>query len=253
MSLDRDLNRVERMLRLLFYLLALRFGRTVQELAERFEVGERTIRRDLRTLKINIPRNYQLIRVSGPEGKMRYRIIEILERAPIIGMAGSVVMVRSLAPNILESLIKLPEIQEPEMTYKERITQILNLPKKFARKIFQSPKSASLAKITDAKLSNQACAIKYEDEKKIKKFRILPLEIFNYKNSIYLLAKDFNKKAISILPFSGIRDIEILGHLRFKQRFSAQDYNKLLKNLVKSKEKKKGFNMRRLAKSVFRP
>ena len=239
-----DLKRVERILELHFYLSNLRFGRTVEELAERFGVHARTVRRDLALFAAM--RFLNLVKETRPDKKAIYRIkreeLEVVfYRKPVYRK-----LAQSIGSEDMEARGKFSdEIQEAQKV------NIINLPKKYFRRIYDTDESNLLGKIVEAISNSKICKLSYHDGKKLKKSKIVPIHLMNFKNTIYVLAQDVSDKTFKIISPKRVKDFEVTPeHFKPKEELDKSGLQKLLEYLTKSKNKPKGFKLKGILGSV---
>lgn len=252
MCLPKDLTKTERMFLLYFYLQTLRWGKTLQELADKYSVSERTMRRYLQD--IDLVRFIKLVKDVGPDGRTRFKIEKEVylgpkTPGPLIGVG---VMVRGYDGDLFKRAESLERDKEEKL---RKILGISSFSKRFLNRLFRRQSDTMLENLLEAKLHNIICIIKYDAENKLKTYKVLLLEIFRHRNSIYLLTRVTSNNALKILSYRRVRglkfDLDAPAFHLSKLDVHTTDYRKLLDHFIKRRNKKKVSNVSRALRSMI--
>ncbi|NIP39647.1 MAG: WYL domain-containing transcriptional regulator [Candidatus Dadabacteria bacterium] len=186
-------------------------GVTVEEIAEAVYKSEKTVRRDLKSIEGNIF-GINLIKDRGPDNRYRYRIekqaatfrplllntYEVLALYFIRGFA-HFKDIPFMQSNLKEVFNKI-DLTASEAKknagndFFNRVSNLFILPRELGGKIYgERNKLNFLEKIIEAALDFRICEITYGKGNKEKEYRIAPLHFFNYRDAIYVLARNLSK------------------------------------------------------------
>jgi predicted DNA-binding transcriptional regulator YafY len=186
-------------------------GVTVQEIADAVLKSEKTVRRDLKSIEGNIF-GINLIKDRGADSKYRYRIekhaatfrplllntYEVLALYFIRGFA-HFKDIPFMQGNLKEVFKKI-DLTASEAKknagndFFNRVSNLFILPRELGGKIYgERNKLSYLEKIIEAALDNRICEIIYGKGDTEKEYKIAPLHFFNYRDAIYVLARNLSK------------------------------------------------------------
>ncbi len=173
--------------------------------------SEKTVRRDLKSIEGNIF-GINLIKDRGPDNRYRYRIekqaatfrplllntYEVLALYFIRGFA-HFKDIPFMQENIKEVFKKI-DLTASEAKknagndFFNRVSNLFILPRELGGKIYgERKKLVYLEKIIEAALDFRVCEIVYGKGNKEKEYEIAPLHFFNYRDAIYVLARNLSK------------------------------------------------------------
>lgn len=186
-------------------------GVTVEEIAEAVVKSEKTVRRDLKSIEGNIF-GINLIKQRGEDNKFRYRIEKqaatfrplLLNTYEVLALY----FIRGFAhfkdiPFMQENLHEV--FKKIDLTASEakknagndffnRVSNLFILPRELGGKIYAEKKKLNyLERIIEAALDHKICEITYGKGKTEKEYKIAPLHFFNYRDAIYVLAKNMSR------------------------------------------------------------
>jgi predicted DNA-binding transcriptional regulator YafY len=186
-------------------------GVTVQEIADAVLKSEKTVRRDLKSIEGNIF-GINLIKDRGADSRYRYRIekqaatfrplllntYEVLALYFIRGFA-HFKDIPFMQGNLKEVFKKI-DLTASEAKknagndFFNRVSNLFILPRELGGKIYgERNKLSYLEKIIEAALDNRICEIIYGKGDTEKEYKIAPLHFFNYRDAIYVLARNLSK------------------------------------------------------------
>lgn len=183
-------------------------GLTEDEISEKLGKSKKTVRRYLESIECSIF-GLDLLKERGPDRRYRYRVEkhatpfrplvlnanEILSLYFIRGFAHfkDVSFVQQNLLGVFDK-IKLSAKEAKERSgydFYEKVSNLFVLPKELGGKIYNDEGEVdSLNNLVLGALSHKVCEISYGSSNEIKKYLIGPLHFFNYRDAIYLLAKN---------------------------------------------------------------
>lgn len=224
-------------------------GVTVEEIAEAVYKSEKTVRRDLKSIEGNIF-GINLIKDRGPDNRYRYRIekqaatfrplllntYEVLALYFIRGFA-HFKDIPFMQSNLKEVFNKI-DLTATEAKknagndFFNRVSNLFILPRELGGKIYgEKSRLIFLEKIIEAALDFRICEITYGKGKKEKKYRIAPLHFFNYRDAIYVLARNLSKpeyekeNIIVSMALHRIKELEIIeDNFDYPGDFDVEEY-----------------------------
>ncbi len=186
-------------------------GVTVYEIADAVLKSEKTVRRDLKSIEGNIF-GISLIKKRGTDNRYKYRIEKqaatfrplLLNTYEVLALY----FIRGFAhfkdiPFMHENLKEV--FKKIDLTASEakknagndffgRVSNLFILPRELGGKIYgEKNKLGYLEKIIEAALDFRICEIIYGKGDAEKKYKIAPLHFFNYRDAIYVLARNLSK------------------------------------------------------------
>ena len=186
-------------------------GVTVTEIAEAVLKSEKTVRRDLKSIEGNIF-GIDLIKARGADNRYRYRIekqaatfrplllntYEVLALYFIRGFA-HFKDIPFMQGNLKEVFKKI-DLTASEAKknagndFFNRVSNLFILPRELGGKVYgERNKLGFLEQIIEAALDFRICEIIYGKGDTEKEYKIAPLHFFNYRDAIYVLARNLSK------------------------------------------------------------
>lgn len=211
------------------YLSGLKTGLTVEELSKDIGRSEKTVRRYLDSMEHSIF-DIDVIKERGYDRKFRYRIEKhATPFRPIFLNSYEIVALNFIRgfshfkdfPVIQENLnnifrkISLSAKETREKTgndFQERVSNLFVLPLELGGKVYvEKGQVGHLENIIRAAIDGKVCSIFYGGGEMRKSYRIAPLHFFNYRDVIYVVAKDLKDPEVSYKNFAmhRVRILEI--------------------------------------------
>ena len=211
------------------YLSGLKTGLTVEELSKEIGKSEKTIRRYLESMEHSIF-DIDVIKERGYDRKYRYRIEKhATPFRPIFLNSYEIVALNFIRgfshfndfPVIQENLnnifrkISLSAKESLEKTgndFQERVSNLFVVPLELGGKVYVKKEQVShLENLVKAAIEGNACDIVYGAGDTRKEYKITPLHFFNYRDVIYIVAKDFNDTEVTYKNFAmhRVRSLEV--------------------------------------------
>ena len=243
---------------LIEYLSSLKIGLTVEELAREIGKSEKTVRRYLNSMEHSIF-DIDVIKERGADRKYRYRIEKhAAPFRPILLNTYEIVALNFIRgfshfkdfPVIQDNLnsifdkISLSAKETRLRTgnnFHERVSKLFVLPLELGGKVYgKKEQFAHLKTLIKASLDQNICNFIYGAGEKNKNYRLAPLHFFNYRDVIYLIAKDLNDRANKFKNFAlhRIKQIDVLENDYFTYPENFDIENHLRKNMFKFDDKK---------------
>lgn len=253
--LDDTVGKFDRIYYLIEYLANLNNGLTVEDMAAETGKNEKTIRRDLQSIRAIMGLN--VLEVRGPDRKIRYRIEkhavpfrplvfnieEILTLYFIRGFA-HFKDIGHIQRNINEIFkkIKLEAVEAKKRSgnqFHERVCNLFVLPKELGGKVYNGDDEIGfLQKLVGAAIDHKICEITYGNGESGKVFKIAPLHFYNYRDAIYLLTKNiemsdkYSRNIFTDLALHRIKGLNVLNekfeyptNLDLKKHFKSGPFN----------------------------
>ena len=224
-------------------------GVTVVEIADAVLKSDKTVRRDLKSIGGNIF-GINLIKNRGSDNRYRYRIekqaatfrplllntYEVLALYFIRGFA-HFKDIPFMQKNLKEVFKKI------DLTASEakknagndffgRVSNLFILPRELGGKIYgERNKLNYLEKIIEAALDFRICEIGYGKGDTEKKYKIAPLHFFNYRDAIYVLARNlskakyYNENVIVSMALHRIKELNVIEeNFEYPLDFNVDEY-----------------------------
>ncbi len=241
MGILEPIRKFDRIVYLIDYLLGLRRGLTVEEIAEQVDRSERTVRRDL--IDLNLINGIRVIKEKGPDRKVRYRIEKRDMRATIrylIGFTPSDILTLYLVKDLpydmpyiriklVEVFYKIKDMAEKNSYLRKffnRLSNLFIMPKKLAAKFCDKSRTTFYKGLIDAALYSQVCELSRDIEHKIK---IAPLHFFNYRANVHLVYKDLTQNNYQTIDVYKIKQIKMLNeNFEYPSDFNVKKFLKKL-------------------------
>lgn len=241
MYIPDPIARFDRIYYLIEYLAGLRRGATVGEIAEAVNKHERTVRRDIRALDSIL--GIKVIRERGYDRRVRFRIEK--ENAPSRPLVFNTYEIIALyfakgfshfkdipfiQKNLAEVFSKIEESVDRDplpgrRNFFNRVYNLFILPKELGGKVYGETSISFLKKLIDAALDCQVCELTYGTRDKTKRYRIALLHFFNYRDAIYLVAKDLGDRIIKTFALHRIKDVRPLNeHFDYPSGFDVMGF-----------------------------
>ncbi len=192
------------------YLSGLKAGLTVTEIAKEIGKSEKTVRRYLDSMEYSIF-DIDVIKERGIDRKYRYRIEkQAAPFRPILLNSYEIVALNFIRgfshfkdlPIIQDNLnsifrkISLSAKETKEKTgneFQERVSDLFVVPLELGGKVYVKKDQVKyLELLIEASLDGNICTAIYGAGDKRKEYRLAPLHFFNYRDVIYLIARDIN-------------------------------------------------------------
>jgi len=202
------------------YLSGLKTGLTVEELSKEIGKSEKTVRRYLDSMEHSIF-DIDLIKERGYDRKYRYRIEKhATPFRPIFLNSYEIVALNFIRgfshfndfPVIQENLnnifrkISLSAKESLEKTgndFQGRVSNLFVVPHELGGKVYVEKEQVShLEKLIKAAIDGNDCSMVYGAGDMRKEYKIIPLHLFNYRDVIYIVAKDINDKEVAYKNFA---------------------------------------------------
>lgn len=220
---------------LIEYLAGLKYGVTIEDMAQELNKNAKTIRRYL--ISIDSLEGIELIKERGSDRRYRYRINKLAAPfRPLFLSAEEVIslyFIRGFAhfrniPLIHNSLaevfkkIQISADQARNRTGNEfykRISELFILPRELGGKAYteaETDYSDFLRKLIEAAIDYRVCEVDYGSDGYSKELLIGPLHFFNYRDAIYLLSRNmelsskYKKNIFTNLALHRVKGVEIL-------------------------------------------
>lgn len=209
-------------------------GVTVVEIADAVLKSDKTVRRDLKSIGGNIF-GINLIKNRGSDNRYRYRIekqaatfrplllntYEVLALYFIRGFAhfkDIPFMQRNLKEVFKKIDLTASEAKKNAGNdFFGRVSNLFILPRELGGKIYgERNKLNYLEKIIEAALDFRICKIGYGKGDTEKEYRIAPLHFFNYRDAIYVLARNlskakyYNENVIVSMALHRIKELNVI-------------------------------------------
>ena len=246
------------------YLSGLKTGLTVTEIAKEIGKSEKTVRRYLDSMEYSIF-DIDVIKERGDDRKYRYRIEkQAAPFRPILLNSYEIIALNFIRgfshfrdlPVIQESLnsifnkISLSARESKKKTgneFQERVSGLFVLPLELGGKVYvKKDQVRYLELLIEASLEGRTCSAVYGAGEIRKKYRLAPLHFFNYRDVIYLIAKDLDDHDTAYKNFALHRfrqlDIDSDGLYEYPPDFDVDDYMKA--NMFKFESKKYQIKLR---------
>ncbi len=211
------------------YLSGLKSGLTVTEIAKEIGKSEKTVRRYLDSMEYSIF-DIEVIKERGFDRKYRYRIekqaapfrpiflntLEIVALNFIRGFShfNDFPVIQDNLNNIFKKIsVSAKETKEKSGNdFQERVSGLFVLPPDLGGKVYVKRDQVNyLELLIKAVLESNTCNVLYGGGEKRKSYKLAPLHFFNYRDVIYLIAKDLNDEDIVYKNFAlhRVRKLEI--------------------------------------------
>ena len=246
------------------YLSGLKTGLTVTEIAKEIGKSEKTVRRYLDSMEYSIF-DIDVIKERGDDRKYRYRIEkQAAPFRPILLNSYEIIALNFIRgfshfrdlPVIQDSLnsifnkISLSARESKEKTgneFQERVSGLFVAPLELGGKVYvKKDQVRYLELLIEASLEGRTCNSVYGAGEIRKKYRLAPLHFFNYRDVIYLIAKDLDDNDTTYKNFAlhRFRELEIdsTGMFEYPTDFNVDDYMKA--NMFKFESKKYQIRLR---------
>lgn len=199
-------SRSDRLFKMVDWLSDIRYGKTVQQIAEAMDTSVKTIRRDLNAIDKNM--GIQLIRERGPDRKFRYRIkkestrfrfpslntYEILSLYFIRGFSHfrDIPFVQKNLSGVFSKINDTKAVSGNE--FLTRISNLFIMPRELGGRVLVNWHNMNfLESLISSALYFSVCEIVYESGAGEKKFRVGVLHFFNYRDAVYILGMNMDK------------------------------------------------------------
>lgn len=243
---------------LIEYLSNLKNGLTVEELSNEIGKSEKTVRRYLNSMEHSIF-DIDVIKKRGKDKKYRYRIEKhAAPFRPIPLNTYEIVALNFIRgfshfkdfPIIqgnLNSIFNKISLSAKETKlrtgsdFHERVSKLFVLPLELGGKVYgKKNQFINLEILIKASLNNNVCNFVYGAGEKRKNYTLAPLHFFNYRDVIYLIAKDLNETENKYKNFAlhRIKKIEVLDSEYFEYPKSFNVEKHLKENMFKFESKK---------------
>lgn len=218
---------------LIEYLTGLKYGVTVEDMAQELNKNAKTIRRYL--ISIDSLEGIELIKERGSDRRYRYRINKLATPfRPLFLSAEEVVSLYftrgfahfrniPLIHNSLAEVFKKIQVAADRVQkrtgneFYKRISELFILPRELGGKVYgETDYSDYLNKLIEAAIDYRVCEVDYRSDEYSKKLLIGPLHFFNYRDAIYLLSKNmelsskYKKNIFTNLALHRVKGVEIL-------------------------------------------
>jgi len=211
------------------YLSGLKTGLTVEELSNEIGKSEKTVRRYLDSMEYSIF-DIDVIKERGDDRKYRYRIEKhATPFRPILLNTYEIVALNFIRgfshfkdlPIIQDNLnnifkkISLSAKETKEKTgseFQERVSDLFVVPLELGGKVYVKKDQVNyLGLLIEAALDGNICNVVYGAGDKRKNYTLAPLHFFNYRDVIYLIARDLNDPETKYKNFAlhRVRELEI--------------------------------------------
>lgn len=202
-------NKLDRIISIITLLSGNRYGLTIEEIAERMNRDERTIRRDLKEIE-----NYfdtTIKRERGFDRKYRYtidsksvffkpilfKVPEIIALYFIRGFAhfGDIPFIQSKLDSVFEKIhSQADEKSNPQEDPFKRVSDLFISPRALSGRVStEQMKTELLEKLINSALEYRVCSVTYTKDDNEREHRIGVLHFFNYRDALYLLARNIEK------------------------------------------------------------
>lgn len=218
---------------LIEYLAGLRYGVTVEDMAQKLDKNEKTVRRYLNS--IDCMEGVELIKERGSDRRYRYRINRLAAPfRPLFLSAEEVVSLyfirgfahfRNIPPihNSLVEVFKKIQVSADEAQkrtgngFYKRISELFILPRELGGKVYsETDYSDYLNKLVEAAIDYRVCEVDYGSDGDSKKLHIGPLHFFNYRDALYLLSRNmelsskYKKDVFTNLALHRVKGVKVL-------------------------------------------
>ncbi len=223
--------RYDRLFTMMEWLSNLRYGVTIEEIADGTGKSEKTVRRDLEAIEKTL--RIKLIKEIGNDRKYRYRMEKQATRFRPLMLSTYEILalyfVRGFAhfkdiPFVQKNLaevfnkISLSATESQAKTkndFLERVSNLFILPRELGGRLYNQDNNMEfLEKLINAALDFKVCDVTHGE--KGKKFRIGPLHFFNYRDAMYILGKNIeasvqsDKDTYINLALHRIKDVQVV-------------------------------------------
>jgi predicted DNA-binding transcriptional regulator YafY len=248
-DIPEPIKRYDRFHYLVEHLSNLRYGVTVEEMAEAVRKSEKTIRRDLLAMEAIL--GIELIKERGDDRRYRYRIEK--DRAafrPLLLSTYEVLalyFIRGFAhfrdipfiqKNLTEVFKKINDSTAKAQTrvgndFFKRVSNLFILPRELGGKVYGNKTSLNfIDKIIEAALDYRVCELTYGIGEREKKYRIGPLHFFNYRDTIYILSRNmtlserYSEDIFTNLALHRVKDVKFIEneYFEYPSNFDVERY-----------------------------
>jgi predicted DNA-binding transcriptional regulator YafY len=229
------------------WLSNLRYGLTIEEIAEGTGKSEKTVRRDFEAIEKTL--RIKLIKEMGNDRKYRYRMekqatkfrpllfstYEILALYFVRGFAhfkDIPFVQKNLAEVFNKISLSAAESQvKTKNDFLERVSNLFILPRELGGRLYNQENNMEfLEKLINAALDYKVCDVTHGE--KGKKFKIGPLHFFNYRDAMYILGRNMeassrkDKDIFINLALHRIKDVKVIKdeYFEYPSDFDAEKF-----------------------------
>lgn len=209
-SLPEPIGKFDAFYYLIEHLASINVGLTVKEISENIGKSEKTVRRYLDSIEKSIL-GIELEKERDSNRNFRYRVKkhEVPFRPLLLNSYEVIALnfIRGFShfkdfpfiSNNVESVFNKISISASETKeksgndFQERVSKIFIMPKQLGGKVYNKKEELLFIKrLIEAALEYKVCNLVYGIGENSKNYKIAPLHFFNYRDAIYIIAKDIN-------------------------------------------------------------